>query len=158
MFCHSCGTQVTDDVQFCPNCGQSLSAPVPGSAARSPLWSRPSASRPRPGHWIGAGWDMVKADIGNYALLGLVFIVLNALVPVILQGPLFAGFHIYCMKRILGPPRRIRRPLQGLQLLRAHPGGFADHFALRLRRHAALRHSGTGGRRDVQIHLPVHRR
>ena len=26
---------------------------------------------------------------------------LNAMVPVILQGPLFAGFHIFCMKRIL---------------------------------------------------------
>jgi uncharacterized membrane protein len=47
---------------------------------------------------------MVKADLGNYALLGLVFIALNALVPIILQGPLFAGFHIYCMKRILGRP------------------------------------------------------
>ncbi|HEY1497588.1 MAG TPA: hypothetical protein VGF49_23680 [Candidatus Solibacter sp.] len=45
---------------------------------------------------------MVKTDMGNYALLGLAFIALNALVPVILQGPLFAGFHIYCLKRILG--------------------------------------------------------
>jgi uncharacterized membrane protein len=58
----------------------------------------------RPGAWIGAGWDMVKADLGNYALLGLVFVALNGLVPIILQGPLLVGFHIYCLKRILGRP------------------------------------------------------
>ena len=40
--------------------------------------------------------------MGNYVLLGLVFIALNAMVPLILQGPLIAGFHIYTMKRILG--------------------------------------------------------
>jgi uncharacterized membrane protein len=56
----------------------------------------------RPGAWIGAGWDMVKADMGNYVLIGLVFLALNTLVPVILQGPLMAGFHIYCIKRLLG--------------------------------------------------------
>ena len=103
MFCHSCGTQVTGDVQFCPNCGQSLSAPVPGSAV-VPTFVAPVGITARPGHWIGAGWEMVKGDMGNYALLGLAFLALNALVPVILQGPLFAGFHIYCIKRILGRP------------------------------------------------------
>jgi uncharacterized membrane protein len=102
MFCHSCGTQVTTDVQFCPNCGQSLSA-IPGPAA-VPTYVAPVGVTARPGHWIGAGWDMVKADLGNYVLVGLIFIALNGLVPVILQGPLMAGFHIYCMKRILGRP------------------------------------------------------
>jgi uncharacterized membrane protein len=47
---------------------------------------------------------MVKADLGNYVLIALVFVALNGLVPVILQGPLMAGFHIYCMKRLLGRP------------------------------------------------------
>jgi uncharacterized membrane protein len=40
--------------------------------------------------------------MGNYVLLALVFIALNAMVPVILQGPLLAGFHVYCLKRLLG--------------------------------------------------------
>jgi uncharacterized membrane protein len=40
--------------------------------------------------------------MGNYVLLALVFLALNAMVPMILQGPLMAGFGIYCMKRILG--------------------------------------------------------
>jgi uncharacterized membrane protein len=51
---------------------------------------------------VGGGWDLVKADMGNYALLALVFMALNAMVPVILQGPLIAGFHIYTIKRIMG--------------------------------------------------------
>ena len=45
---------------------------------------------------------MVKADMGNYVLIALVFVALNGLVPVILQGPLMAGFHFYCIKRMLG--------------------------------------------------------
>jgi uncharacterized membrane protein len=102
MFCHSCGTQVNNDVQFCPNCGQSLSA-TPGSAV-VPAFVAPVGVTAKPGAWIGRGWDMVKADMGNYVLLGLVFLALNSLVPVILQGPLMVGFHIYCMKRILGRP------------------------------------------------------
>jgi len=100
MFCHSCGTQVNTDVQFCPNCGQSLS-PTPGSAV-VPAYVAPAGITARPGHWIGAGWDIVKADMGNYALIALIFVALNAMVPVILQGPLFAGFHIYCLKRMMG--------------------------------------------------------
>jgi uncharacterized membrane protein len=100
MFCHSCGTQVSTDVQFCPNCGQPLSAsPTP---VVTPAYVARAGLTARPGFWIGAGWDMVKADIGNYVLLGLVFLALNALVPMILQGPLMAGFHIYCLKRLLG--------------------------------------------------------
>ena len=90
MFCHSCGTQVSTDVQFCPNCGQPLNAgstpaPVPAYVARTDV-------KARPGAWLGTGWDMVKADMGNYVLMGLVFLALNTLVPVILQGPLMAVF------------------------------------------------------------------
>jgi uncharacterized membrane protein len=37
-----------------------------------------------------------------FALLTLVFAVLNTAVPIILQGPLFIGMHIYCIKRMMG--------------------------------------------------------
>ena len=43
---------------------------------------------------------MVKDDLGNFVLVALVFAILNG-VPIILQGPLLAGFHIYCMKKLL---------------------------------------------------------
>src|SRR5450432_3391891 len=100
MFCHSCGTQVNTDVQFCPNCGQPLAgSPAPAVA---PAYVARTGLTARPGAWVGAGWDLVKADMGNYVLIALVFLALNAMVPMILQGPLIAGFHVYCLKRLLG--------------------------------------------------------
>jgi uncharacterized membrane protein len=54
------------------------------------------------GRWIGEGWRLVKADLGTFFLLALVFSLLNAAVPVLLQGPLFVGFHLFCMKKLFG--------------------------------------------------------
>src|SRR5260370_37641456 len=102
MFCHSWGTEVGTDVKFSPNCGQPL-AGSPAPAAAPPYVARTGLTA-RPGVWIGAGWDLGKADIGNYVLIALVFVALNSLVPGILQGPLMAGLHIYCIKRLLGRP------------------------------------------------------
>jgi uncharacterized membrane protein len=67
-----------------------------------PVYIPPPGLVARPGHWVGAGWELVKADIGNYVLMGLIFVVLNAMVPVILQGPLMVGFHIFVIKRMMG--------------------------------------------------------
>ena len=39
--------------------------------------------------------------MGTYALVALLFIVINGMVPMILQGPLVAGFHIFTMKKLL---------------------------------------------------------
>ena len=50
---------------------------------------------------------MVKADIGMYMLVALVVSILSSVVPLIIQGPLLAGFHIYCMKRMLGRPAEL---------------------------------------------------
>ena len=100
MFCHRCGTQVGSDVQFCPNCGQSLSgAPVSGSAPL-PTWTPPAGVQASGGRWIGEGWELVKADLGNYIVISLLFAVLSG-VPLI-QGPLIAGFHIFTMKKLMG--------------------------------------------------------
>jgi uncharacterized membrane protein len=102
MFCHSCGNQVPNDLQFCPNCGASLATPGPLSNPPPVLWNPPVGIKAEPGRWIGEGWQMVKADIGTYMLLALVLTVLSGVVPLIIQGPLIAGFHIFCMKRLLG--------------------------------------------------------
>jgi len=100
MFCHRCGTQVGSDVQFCPNCGQSLAgAPASGSAPL-PMWTPPAGVRASGGRWIGEGWELVKADLGNYIVISLLFAVLSG-VPLI-QGPLIAGFHIFTMKKLMG--------------------------------------------------------
>ena len=102
MFCHKCGTQVGTDAQFCPNCGESLrAAPSASGGAPPPAWTPPVNVQARPGHWVDEGWQMVKADIGTFMLLMIVFVALNAVVPMILQGPLVAGFQIFCMKKLL---------------------------------------------------------
>jgi len=54
------------------------------------------------GHWLVAGWELVKADLGNYLLMSLFFVVLNG-VPFI-QGALIAGFHIFTMKKLMRKP------------------------------------------------------
>ena len=102
MFCHHCGTQVPDDTQFCPNCGNPVSAAASLGPSAPVLWTPPAGIHSHTGHWIGEGWRIVKADIGAFFVIALVFSLLNAMVPIILQGPLVVGFHLYCIKRILG--------------------------------------------------------
>ena len=94
MFCHHCGTQVPNDVQFCPSCGQSMASPA-ATSALTVAWIPPEGVKAQVGSWIGQGWQLVKADIGTFFLVALVFSILNGFVPLILQGPLMAGFHLF---------------------------------------------------------------
>jgi hypothetical protein len=103
MFCHQCGTQVSPDVQFCPTCGTSLAPGAPGLAgAPAELWTPPGAVEVHASRWISEAWTLVTADLGNYVLLALVFSILSSAVPVILQGPMIAGLHIFTMKKLMG--------------------------------------------------------
>ena len=104
MFCHGCGTQVNPDLQFCPSCGQPLAPGAPLSGPAPVLWTPPVGVKAAPGRWIGEGWEIVKADIGNFILMALVFTAISGMVPIILQGALMVGFHIVCMKKILNRP------------------------------------------------------
>jgi uncharacterized membrane protein len=104
MFCHECGAEASADAQFCTTCGASF---VPGGAPRlagapEPFWTPPAIVQVQAGRWIGEAWALVTADLANYILLALVFCVLSTAVPVILQGPLIAGFHIFTMKKLMG--------------------------------------------------------
>jgi len=101
MFCQSCGTQVGSDVQFCPNCGRPVGgATVSGSGPTPAPWTPPTGIKASGGRWIGEGWALVKADLGSYIVISLLFAVLSG-VPLI-QGPLIAGFHIFSMKKLMG--------------------------------------------------------
>src|SRR3954468_5909301 len=100
MFCHHCGTQVGEGAGFCPNCGQAVGAAGALGPSVPSTWTPPSGAQSHTGRWIGEGWRLVKDDLGNYVLLAVVFTVLNAAVPLILQGPLIAGFHIFTMKKL----------------------------------------------------------
>lgn len=102
MFCHRCGAQVGEGGQFCPSCGQPVSAAGALSASAPSTWIPPVGVQAQTGRWLSAGWQVVKNDLGNYLLVSLVFTLLNG-VPFI-QGALIAGFHIYTAKKLLGRP------------------------------------------------------
>jgi uncharacterized membrane protein len=103
MFCHECGTQVSPDAGFCPNCGASFAAAAAALAGvPATPWTPPATVQVQAGHWITEGWELVKADMGTFVLLTLIFCVLSSAVPIILQGPMIAGMHIFIMKRLLG--------------------------------------------------------
>jgi uncharacterized membrane protein len=101
MFCDQCGTQISSEQQFCPNCGRSFTgAPAAAAFVPPPVWTPPTSVQVHAGKWIGAGWALVKADMGAYVLAALIFCLLSG-VPFI-QGALFAGFHIYTIKKMTG--------------------------------------------------------
>ena len=102
MFCHKCGTQVNADVQFCPTCGEAMGSSLSSGVPPGVPWTAPTGIKAAPGRWIGEGWQLVKADMGTYVLISLIFFLLNG-VPFI-QGALIAGFHIYTMKKLMGRP------------------------------------------------------
>ena len=100
MFCHHCGTQVNPDVQFCPNCGQPMTSPIASGPVPAVAWTPPTGVKAATGRWFGEAWVLVKADMGNYVIMALLFALLNG-VPLI-QGALVAGFHIFTMKKLMG--------------------------------------------------------
>ena len=102
MFCHVCGTQVSPDAQFCTQCGTSFTATSNLASVPPPVWTAPTSVEVHASRWVGEGWELVKADIGTYVLLALIFSLLSSAVPFILQGPLTAGFHIFVIKKMLG--------------------------------------------------------
>jgi uncharacterized membrane protein len=116
MFCSTCGSQVADGTQYCPNCGQPMGA-MPGPALPVVAWTPPSSVTMQTGHWIRTGWEMVNADLGNCILLALVFTLINGMVPIIIQGPLLAGFHIYCTKKMFNKPAEFADLFKGFNYL-----------------------------------------
>ena len=103
MFCQHCGTQIADSTQFCPHCGKAqLAGPSAAATPPPPIsYAPPETVSVQTGRWIGDGWRLVQADLGMVILAGLVvFLVANA-VPVVLKGPMVAGFYIYLAKRLL---------------------------------------------------------
>ncbi len=112
MNCQYCGASLAPDSRFCSSCGrpQTSEGTEGGSSGMPPNYQPPlpqpgfvppAGVQVHTGRWIGAGWEMVKSDLGVFVLMSLVFMILNSLVPLILQGPLIAGFHIVCAKKLL---------------------------------------------------------
>ena len=119
MFCHRCGNPVRADVRFCPSCGQPLPETVSGPIAAMPpaVWVPAPGAQADTGRWLGEGWALVQADLGNYLLISLLFLLLNG-VPFI-QGALIAGFHIYTIKKLAGRNPDIAEIFKGFKFFGA---------------------------------------
>ena len=98
MFCSKCGAQVGPDARVCPQCGN----PQTPVFASAPVWTARPGVKSQTGKWISAGWAMVTADMGNFALLSLIFVLVNSIASVVTQGPLQLGMHLFCMKKMYG--------------------------------------------------------
>jgi uncharacterized membrane protein len=102
MFCHKCGTSAAPEAQFCPACGASLGPETSGLAGSPAVaWTPPAVVDVRGGEWIPQGWRLVKADMGSYMLLALIYSALGSVVPLVLQGPLMAGIYIFTMRKMV---------------------------------------------------------
>ncbi len=102
MFCNNCGAQVGPNAQFCPQCGATTGAAGAPPPPAAPAWTARPGGKAQTGKWISAGWDMVKADMGNFALVTLIFAVVNSVGSIVTTGPLQTGFHLFCAKKLYG--------------------------------------------------------
>jgi hypothetical protein len=117
MYCQSCGSPVETGAGFCASCGSAQRIEA-GSGA---VTTAPAAYTVRTGgqsdtmRWIGEGWDVVKADLGTFVLMGIVMMLVNGAVPFLLQGATTAGFQIACRKSLRGQKPEIGDLFQGFQ-------------------------------------------
>lgn len=102
MFCHHCGAQIADGAAFCPNCGQPAGAAGTLGGTPPGPWTPPTGVHAQTGRWIGAAWRLVQTDIWTYIALALLSSIISSAVPIILQGPMIAGFHIFTIKKLTG--------------------------------------------------------
>jgi uncharacterized membrane protein len=86
------------------------STPIPPAAV---AWTAPVGVKAQTGRWISAGWAMVTADLGNFALISLVFVLVNSVASIVTQGPLQVGMHIFCMKKLFQKPTDIGNLFKG---------------------------------------------
>lgn len=106
MFCNACGNQIDTSTRFCPKCGAQLGAPGEqpppgGQMMPAPVYAPPQGVKCNTGDWIGKGWALVQSDLMTFAIMGLLFTLIASCVPLIVQGPLAAGFHIAFMNKMI---------------------------------------------------------
>ena len=110
MTCRYCGAELSPDVKFCSSCGRSQEQ----EPATSPPWGESSASGSIPplppatgqtsaqtGRWISDGWQLITSDWLQFVLMSLVLLVINGCIPFVLSGPLAAGMHIACIRKMM---------------------------------------------------------
>ncbi len=61
----------------------------------------PAGASVTPGRWIGAGWNIVRLDLGTYVLMTVMALALAMVGSFIVAGPLIAGLFISVRRRML---------------------------------------------------------
>src|ERR1700704_4221269 len=110
MFCQQCGETLDPTVVFCPACGHqrpvvagSTPPPLPAGNGIIPAipFRPPVEIKAATGKWISQGWEIVKTDIGLFMGLAALYLIVGSIGSVLTQGPMQAGFHIACMKKLV---------------------------------------------------------
>ena len=100
MNCRYCGAPLNPEVKFCSTCGRSQREEGMSGAAPPP--PPPSGEvTAQTGRWISAGWDLIKSDWVPFVLMAVVFLIVTGCIPLVLNGPLMAGFHIACIRKLM---------------------------------------------------------
>ena len=122
MFCNVCGNSIDTSTQFCPKCGTPLASAGPqpqqpgGQMLPSIAYVTPQGVKAKTGEWIGQGWELVKSDIMTFAIMALLLGIIASCVPLILHGPLMAGFHYAFMNKILSGRTEIGDLFKGFNM------------------------------------------
>ncbi|MBI1897725.1 MAG: hypothetical protein HYZ57_21470 [Acidobacteria bacterium] len=103
VFCANCGSPLAPEARFCNVCGQAQPLAAEGAPqSRAAVEFVPRAGiRSSTGAWLSEGWTVIKGDLGAFALMGLLYLVINGLVPVIMQGPLAAGLELAVILKLV---------------------------------------------------------
>jgi uncharacterized membrane protein len=105
MFCTNCGSLLSEQARFCPQCGAIMGAGAsvpPASAPPAAPFVAPVGGAVQTGKWIGTGWTMVTGQVWTFMLITLVMVALSGFVPIIVQGPMLVGIHIVSWRVLLG--------------------------------------------------------
>ena len=114
MYCVHCGAPIPEGTQFCTSCGKDQASPVGPPAIVAPtVFVPPVNIRARGTAWMSAGWEAVKADFSNFTIVSLLGVVLNSVVPFILQGPLMAGTFIFTANKLRRRPADLNDLFKG---------------------------------------------
>jgi len=100
MNCRYCGAPLNAEVKFCSTCGRSQQDEVSSGAALPPPPTSGTVTA-QTGRWISAGWDLIKGDWVPFVLMALVFLVVTGCIPLVLNGPLMAGLHVACIRKLM---------------------------------------------------------
>ncbi|MEP6538688.1 MAG: zinc-ribbon domain-containing protein [Bryobacteraceae bacterium] len=122
MFCQQCGETIPPDVVFCPACGHQqpvISGAVPpplptgNGVIPAPPFRPPVEIKASGGQWISEGWEVVKTDIGLFMGLSLLYVIVGAVGSVLTHGPMQAGFHLACMRKLVRGRTEVADLIQG---------------------------------------------